>query len=50
MDKQCPKCDEEMEFIDPEPDVGIGGGWYCSECDCVLPPDDDEDVMSWGQA
>lgn len=31
MNKECPKCEGEMELIEPEPDVGIVGGW---ECDC----------------
>jgi hypothetical protein len=31
--KLCPKCGQEMEHQDDEPDVGIVGGWYCTKCE-----------------
>lgn len=34
----CPKCDADIsESYQPEePDVGIGGGWYCDACDLAI--------------
>lgn len=29
----CPKCDQEMQRQEYEPDVGISGGWFCEKCD-----------------
>lgn len=29
----CPKCDEEMEYQEGDPDTGVEGDWYCETCD-----------------
>lgn len=31
----CPKCDADItdSFQEAEPDIGVGGGWYCDACD-----------------
>lgn len=46
MKKHCPKCDSEMEYQEPEEDVGINGGFYCHTCqeshDLELSDFDDE--------
>ncbi len=39
MTKYCPKCDEEMEHIDDDPDVGIVGGWVCPGCEHTVNDD-----------
>lgn len=39
--KICPKCEKYMERQDGEPDVGIVGGWYCTECDTYIEDEDD---------
>lgn len=37
----CPKCDQEMEHQDYDPDVGIlVGGYFCQTCDVFV--DDSE--------
>lgn len=39
---KCPNCGEDMEYIEPEPEVGIVGGWSC-ECGADVEDDLDED-------
>lgn len=40
----CPKCDEEMEHVEYDPDVGIMSGYFfCTSCDDVSVPDDEDD-------
>lgn len=51
----CPKCDQEMEHIEAEPDVGLmSGGWYCHGCGHDVAdfdtPDDEPDVRLCGIA
>lgn len=38
MTMHCPKCDADISesFQSAEPDVGIGGGWYCDACDLAI--------------
>jgi hypothetical protein len=33
MMHECPRCGQEMEQEEAEPDVGLVGGWVCSACD-----------------
>ncbi len=33
----CPKCDQEMERQEYDPDVGVmSGGWFCTTCDVFI--------------
>lgn len=32
--QECPKCGAKMEYIEPEPDNGIEGGWECIDKKC----------------
>lgn len=34
----CPKCDADISdsFQPEEPDVNVGGGWYCDACDLAI--------------
>lgn len=43
--KDCPKCGIALTFIEPEPDVGIEGGWICEACghDAPIEPSDYND-------
>lgn len=41
---ECPKCGEDMESIEPEPDVGISGGWVCNCGHTERSEDDGEPV------
>lgn len=51
-DKDCPKCGEPMELIADEPDVGIVGGWVCTNEKCEHTQDfedeGDEPPMPFG--
>lgn len=50
LGRNCPTCDEEMEHEEYDPDVGIQGGYYCSNCDKVYPDedfDDEPDIMDY---
>ena len=41
---ECPKCGEQMELDEDEPDVGIVGGWVCHTCGhAELADQDDQD-------
>lgn len=40
---RCPKCDQEMEHEEAEPDVNIRGGWACNECEEFVPDEDVDD-------
>ena len=33
---RCPKCDQEMDHIEDEPDVNVPGGWACYDCDVFI--------------
>lgn len=42
--RHCPKCDADVsDSYEPEDQsVGImSGGWYCSDCDLIIPDEDD---------
>lgn len=43
----CPECDAELQYEEPDPDTGIIGGFFCTECDWVdedssFSPENDE--------
>jgi len=42
---ECPKCGEPMEYQEPDPDIGIVGGWDCFACGYAeLDVSDDSDL------
>jgi hypothetical protein len=43
MPRWARDCDLEMEHLEPEPDVGIVGGWFCCHCDECFSYEDDYD-------
>jgi hypothetical protein len=52
---ECPKCGVDIgdSYQGAEPDVGIGGGWYCDACDLAVGDEDgpephDDDVQVFG--
>jgi transposase len=45
--KQCPKCGEEMEHFDDEPDVNIQGGWLCPACDHFIHDSEIDDDLEY---
>jgi len=53
--KECPKCSADVSesYQSEEPDVGIGAGWYCDNCDLGIADEDgpephDTDVPLFG--
>lgn len=41
--RECPKCNCPMEHQGDDPDVGIVGGWFCTNDDCGHTEDHDYD-------
>ena len=42
---ECPKCGAQMNYEEPEPDVGIEGALVCPQCNYTIlfdPAEDDE--------
>lgn len=51
----CPKCGNDIgdSYQPAEPDVGIGAGWYCDNCNIAVGHDEgyeahDDDVQIFG--
>lgn len=43
---ECPKCGDDISDTYEPADISVGimgSGWYCDQCDVVVPDDRDDD-------
>jgi hypothetical protein len=49
-ERECQKCGELMQYQEPEPEVGVNGGWFCDACGATEdyePPDERDYEHDW---